>query len=317
MFAICLESSHDRGMGHFYRALNLANYLLQINQPCILYINDHEPSIKILNKINLPYRIIDLRDYVNNWESHLIKQDKINVWINDRLNTDIIHAKKIKATNISLVTFDDRGSGADLADINIVGLSFNSSEKFSGIKVLRGLDYLILNPTINSFKRHRHNLSSILVTLGGSDTYGVTIKVVEILKAINLKATILVGPAFMHIEKLNKVINNNFVLKNNVFSMIEEFHYHDLAITGGGITPFEANASGLPCIVIANEIFEVPIGEALEKLGGSVFAGHRESFLLPNFISDYPLEKMSCSGMKNIDTLGLDRVTEALMKEIK
>lgn len=316
MFAICIESSHDRGMGHFYRALNLANYFLQINQPCILYINDHEPSIDILNKTNLPYRIIDLTDCRNNWESHLIKQDKINIWINDRLDTDIIHAKKIKATNIPLVTFDDRGSGADLADINIVGLSFNSSEKLPGIKVLRGLDYLILNPTINSFKRLRNNLSSILVTLGGSDTYGVTVKVVEFLKAINLKATILVGPAFIHIEELNKVLNNNFILKNNVFSMIEEFHYHDLAITGGGITPFEANASGLPCIVIANEIFEVPIGEALEKLGGSTFAGYHKSFLLPNFISNFPLEEMSCSGMKNIDTLGVERVTEALMKVI-
>ena len=93
--------------------------------------------------------------------------------------------------------------------------------------------------------------------------------------------------------------------------MIEEFHRHDLAITGGGITPFEANASGLPCVVIANELHEIPTGLALQKLGGSVFAGHHGALQTPLFAPDLPLEQMSRDGMC-ADQNGTSRVITAL-----
>ena len=317
MFAICIESSHLRGMGHFYRGLNLINQLIAQKQPYILYINDHQPSKKILNDRGLNYKVVNLQDSNSQWESLLISKDNISIWINDRLNTDIIHAKKIKSKNIPLVTFDDRGEGAVLSDINIAALSFDPAEQLYGSKTLRGIDYLILDPLIESYARLRTKISSVLVTLGGSDTYGVTVNVVEQLKAMNLDATIVVGPAFMHLDILNNVLTERFILKQNVSSMIKEFHYHDLAITGGGITPFEANASGLPCVIIANEVFEVPIGSALQKLGTSIFAGHHKSFLLPSFIDHLSLEKMSKTGMQKISTNGVQRVVKVLMELIK
>jgi len=99
--------------------------------------------------------------------------------------------------------------------------------------------------------------------------------------------------------------------------MIEEFHHHDLAITGGGITPFEANASGLPCVVIANELFEIPVGKKLQKLGGSIFAGHHESLSLPLFHANLPLKQMSQAGMRIIGLHGTHRVIEALQELVK
>ena len=99
--------------------------------------------------------------------------------------------------------------------------------------------------------------------------------------------------------------------------MIEEYSHHDLAITGGGITPFEANASGLPCVVIANELFEIPVGIALQKLGGSLFVGHHESLLLPLFGADLPLEEMSRDGLRNIGLQGTQRVIDELLELVK
>ena len=154
------------------------------------------------------------------------------------------------------------------------------------------------------------------MTLGGSDTYGVTVKVVQLLKEMKITATIVVGPAFMHTDKLNEVLTEGFTLKRGVPSMIEEFYRHDLAITGGGNTPFEANASGLPSVVIANELFEIPVGMALQKLGGSVFAGHHESLSLPLFNADLSLEQMSQYGMHNIGLQGAQRVVGALLELI-
>ena len=121
----------------------------------------------------------------------------------------------------------------------------------------------------------------------------------------------------MHMDKLDEVLTEGFTLKRGVPSMIEEFYRHDLAITGGGITPFEANASGLPCVVIANELFEIPVGKELQKLGGSRFAGHHESLPSPLFAADLPLEQMSQAGMRNIGLQGTQRVIAALMELVK
>jgi spore coat polysaccharide biosynthesis predicted glycosyltransferase SpsG len=157
------------------------------------------------------------------------------------------------------------------------------------------------------------------VTLGGSDTYGVSIKVVCMLKNMGLTATVVVGPAFAHMEMLQEVLTEGFILKRGVPSMIEEFQHHDLAITGGGITPFEANASGLPCIVIANELFEIPVGMELQRLGGSLFSGHHESLSLSLslFSPDLLLAKMSQAGMCNVGLQGAQRVVGAVVELIK
>lgn len=317
MFALCIESSHARGMGHFYRALNLAEGLAKAGLSYIFYLNDHAPSRQILVERGVPHRVVDLEDFTGNWEASLIQQDGITLWLNDRLDTDLRHAEKIKATGIPLVTFDDRGTGAALADLHIAALAFDEQERLGGAKLLRGADYLILNPQISAYTRLRKHLVNILVTLGGSDTYGVTVRVVQLLKEMGLTATIVVGPAFMHMDLLDEALTEGFTLKRGVPSMIEEFYRHDLAITGGGITPFEANASGLPCVVIANELFEIPVGVALQKLGSSLFAGHHELLQSPLFTTDFPLEQMSRAGMRNIGLQGTQRVIDALMEWVK
>jgi len=317
MFALCIESSHARGMGHFYRALNLADGLAKAGHSCKIYLNDHAPSLQILVERGMPHQIVNLEDFTGNWEASLIRQDGITLWLNDRLDTDARHAEKIKGAGIPLVTFDDRGTGAALADLHIAALAFDAQEKLSGIRLLRGADYLILNQQISDYTRQRKELASILVTLGGSDTYGVTVQVVKLLKEIGLTATIVVGPSFMHTDKLNEALTESFTLKRSVPSMIEEFYRHDLAITGGGITPFEANASGLPCVVIANELFEIPVGMALQKLGGSIFAGHHESLSSPLFKAGLPLQQMSQAGMRNIGLQGTQRVIGALLELFK
>jgi len=317
MFALCIESSHARGMGHFYRALNLADGLANAGLAYTIYLNDHAPSRQILAERDVPHRLVNLEDFTGKWEASLIRQDGITLWLNDRLDTDVRHAKKIKVAGIPLVTFDDRGTGAALADLHIAALAFDAQERLGGKKLLRGADYLILNPQISGYTRLRKQLGSILVTLGGSDTYGVTVKAVRLLNEMRLKATIVVGPAFMHMGKLDEVLTRGFTLKRNVPSLIEEFHRHDLAITGGGITPFEANASGLPCVVIANELFEIPVGKELQRLGGSLFAGHHESLKSSLFNVELPLEQMSQAGMRNIGLQGTQRVIAALMELVK
>lgn len=316
MFAICIEASHQKGMGHFFRMLNFAKYLEQKKQNFIFLINENEKTKEILISNGYQYEIVNLLDLDSYWETALIKKYDLKYWINDRLDTNEKHIKNIQKNSIKVINFDDLGSGAKYSDINICGLFFNQ-DNLQGKKVFKGVDYLILNPEIDLYKKQRKSLNHILVTLGGSDTYGVTIKVLKLLKKYNIKATIHIGPSFEHKEELEKELTDDYDVINFIPSLIEEFSKYDLAITGGGITPFEANASGLPCMIIANETFEVPNGEFLSSLGSSLYLGFHENIEESKFkdIEKLNLENMSQNGLLKLNTKAVEKIYKEIIDE--
>lgn len=312
MFALCIESSHARGMGHLYRALHLANALCARGHDVQFFINDDTTALEILSQHGHSARAVHLSDLTSNWEAQVVSLYGVKVWVNDRLDTNAAHSMHVASLGIPLVTFDDPGSGAKLASLHIAALAFDKLSTLLGKRVLQGVDYLILNPEIAKYQSVRTRAMPILVTLGGSDTYGVTGKVVRALAEQGLSATVILGPSFQHEMALAQVLTDTFVVKRGVSSMVLEMASHGLAITGGGITPFEANAAGLPCIVIANEVFEVPAGQALQRLGGSVFVGHHSQLDDDWLNTDLPIETMSRAGMTNIGLRGLGNVVQAL-----
>lgn len=309
MFAICIEASHSKGMGHLFRMLNFAKYLKEKNEKFVFIINDNEKIKDILKLNNINYEIVDLEDIDNNWERKIIEKYNILYWVNDRLNTEQKHANNIKDSNVKLITLDDLGSGAKLSDLNICGLFFNK-DNLEGEKLLKGIEYLILNNEIDVYKKQRDKINNILVTLGGSDTYGVTIKVLKLLKKYNIKATIHIGPSFEHKNALEKELTKDYKVITFVSSFIEEFNKYDLAITGGGVTPFEANASGLPCLIIANELFEIANGEFLNERKSSKFIGYYENIDETVFtdLNDLDIKSMSKNGMKILNTQSVDKI---------
>ena len=316
MFALCVESSHQRGMGHLFRALNLAALLGRRCVPYLLLVNDHAGTTQILRERQVPFELVSLDDLDNDWEGAIIQKYGIQIWVNDRLDTDIRHARKVKQHGVKLATFDDRGSGAAAADLHFAPLAFDQAGTLEGQRVLRGPDYLILDPDIDNRRRLRTDVRSLVVSMGGSDTYGVTVKVVETLRRIGTTATIITGPGFQHQERLRGVLTPGFAVKENVPSLAEEFSRHDLAITGGGVTPFEANASGLPCIIVANEWSEVPAALYLERLGCSLFIGHHSEMdytaLDYKASREFSIESMSQASLSRISTRGLANVFQEL-----
>ncbi|HSA05554.1 MAG TPA: hypothetical protein P5556_00085 [Candidatus Gastranaerophilales bacterium] len=308
MFGICLEASHQKGLGHLYRALNLTEFLNSVNKEYVVFINNDKTAVSILKEKSVNFEIVKLVDFESDWETELIKKYRLKTWINDRLDTDIRHSQNIVKNGIKLIAFDDAGSGAELADINFAGLPCIFNRDLKGKKVCKGIQYLVLNKKIDFFKRERNNIDNILVTLGGSDTYGVTLKVVNILKELNKKACVITGPSFQHKNELKELINDDFAILDTVPSLIEEFYKYDLAITGGGVTPFEANACGLPCIIVANELFETENGKYLDNLGSSIFAGYHENINTEIFTKELDIEKMSKIGLENIKTDGFENI---------
>lgn len=304
---LCVESSHAKGMGHLLRVINIIGLLRKRKRKFLVVINNDKKSIQILRKRKIPFKIADLNNVKSGWESGLIEKYGAGLWINDRLDTKINHAKNVKNTGIKLVTLDDHGPGSQLADINFGGLPFNFNSKLKGKNRYKGLKYLVLNKEIKDYRRLRDKIRRVVISFGGSDTYGVTVKAVKILKNRGIAADVIVGPGFKHFKELKRAAGKDLSIKHYVPSLMKEFYNYDLAVTGGGITPFEANAAGLPCVIIANELNEIPNAKYLERLGSSIFAGYHKNISGKAFdlISKKGnIKKMSRKGMKHIPING-------------
>ena len=191
MYAICVECSHQRGMGNLFRVLNIINWFDVHKIKYILLINNDERSVMYLNNRNISYRTVDLWDYKSNWEKKIIEQYGIRTWINDRMDTDIRHTENVKKCKVKLCSFDDMGSGARLVDQNFCAMIFDNKCNLRGKRVFTGVEYMVLNPEILQYKKLRTEKRRILVTLGGSDTYGVTVRVAQAIRNLPYHFTIV------------------------------------------------------------------------------------------------------------------------------
>lgn len=333
MLAICIECSHQRGMGHLFRALNLIRFLKKKRTPYVLLSNADRAASEILREQGVTPVIVDLQDTASDWEGRLIVERGITVWLNDRLDTGAETAAHVKRTGILLFTVDDMGAGAELADGNFASLIFDPIQRVPGKAVYRGSNYLILNPEIAKYRRPRERLERILVTLGGSDTYGVTLRVIAFLKkwrrqetaasggaANRSKVTILIGPgSAVRREAEAAVQGTDFTIATHVPSLMAFFAEFDFAITGGGVTALEAAASGLPCMVIANERHEIQIGEYLERTGCALFAGYYQEMVPEQMtgVTDGQIREMSRRGMEAVDLLGTERIYDVLTQALR
>lgn len=317
MLAICIESSHQRGLGHLFRCINLVRELKRRGEQYIVLLNPDEHSEGILRKYGVLFETVDLCDFESGWESKQIRRHGITIWLNDRMGTDLRSSKQIKSAGACLFAIDDTGDGAALCDLNIVPIPAQGVH-YGGKRVLTGVQYLVLNPEIDRYRRTRLAHGRLVVSLGGSDTYGVTVHVASFLQVLGQEADIVLGPAFSHEKVLCAQLNcdNRYRLLRGVSSLPALFHSYNTAITGGGLTPFEAAAAGLPCVIIANESHEETLALFLEEKGCGIYAGHRsvlDAQRLYVAINRIKLPEMSLRGQKILRTDGAGLIIDTIL----
>lgn len=316
MIALCIESSHERGMGHLFRGINLYRFLEQREESAVVLINQNTRALDLLEQEKIPHVVIDFDDVESDWESGLIQQYKITLWLNDKYETRRELYQHVKQNEeVVLAAIDEEGANADLLDLHFVGMVFQPDFVAQGQQVFRGTDYIILNEEIRTYRRERTEAKRIIVSMGGSDTYGVTVKILKILKNHRLSADIVVGPSFEHMQELKEELTEDYRVYQNVPSLVAMFGGYDVAITGGGVTCLEASAAGLPCIIVANEIFEIDTAKYVEELGCAVFAGYHEQIDEEKFaVEKLDIPGMSRAGLEKMTLDGAENIYRVLQK---
>ena len=270
LVVIRLDANHKVGMGHLFRMKILANVFNNNNFKCVFLLHENIIASNILDKTLHEYLLFPLEyseeDIIENYFSNHYRPD---LWIFDILTTKKKWIKNIKKNNVPVVCFDDLDGGLFFADmvINAINGCWDENKaleaKFNNL--FTGPKYAIINPSLLKLTVNKILIKdklNIAISMGGSDTYGSTLRVGRILsetKDMNLNATFFLGPHFLHedeFEKEIKKIFTKYTIKRNVKYLYKELVKNDVVICGGGHTLFELSAIGVPALVLANEPHE-------------------------------------------------------------
>ena len=256
-----------------------------------------------------------------------LKSFRPDVIVVNQLNNPLAYLKKLKKHASLLVTIDDAGKGARVADIRFNPLYY-AGEAFCGP------EFATLRKEFKKTRkkcRVKKKATNILVTLGGSDTYGFTPKVVSALNKFpkDVSITVLLGPAFRHEKELEKVLGNagwSFVIARDVSAkeMVSIIAKADVAVCSAGNTLYEVAHLGTPAVIVCGEPFEEETARWVAERGFGVNLGFGKNLetrhifkAVADLMRDYKLRlRMSKKGKKLVNGKGAGRIVEIITRKL-
>jgi UDP-2,4-diacetamido-2,4,6-trideoxy-beta-L-altropyranose hydrolase len=167
-----------------------------------------------------------------------------------------------------------------------------------------------------------------LVTLGGSDRWGHSLKAIEAARMTNIKFElhVVVGSQWPHLDKAKRLIGNHprIHLCEDPSFFPQLLSRADVALCGGGSTTYELAYLGVPMMTTSLVPHQVEIARAWEEKGIAEYLGPAESLTPEKLLErilywmerDQELENRGIAAQKIIDGRGKFRVLERTAKLI-
>jgi spore coat polysaccharide biosynthesis predicted glycosyltransferase SpsG len=197
---------------------------------------------------------------------------------------------------------------------------------------LLGPRYALLAPeftrAVSPGRRHEGEAKRVLVTLGGSDPVGHTLKVAEAMLGITsagMEAVFVLGAVNARAGQIENMVRGRagFQVVRDTTDMPGLMTWADLAVTGTGTTSWELCAMGVPSIGIVLADNQRPAAEALAEAGVFISLGGHEGVTAAAMaetveaLSRDPVrrQEMARRGQALVDGLGAGRVVQHKMKQ--
>jgi spore coat polysaccharide biosynthesis predicted glycosyltransferase SpsG len=141
-------------------------------------------------------------------------------------------------------------------------------------KFFCGVEYFFQLPLNHPPASHKGG-KRVLVSMGGSDPNGVTIKLLPFLLEAgdDLEAHVVVGPAFRWKEEKVPIEGKNIFYHRSPEDLEPLITKADLVITSAGLTLYETVRMGIPAIAIPQHSFEARTAQAFQDKGVAVAMG--------------------------------------------
>ena len=324
------------GTGHIARSKTLANELVNsklLNIKDILFLTRDDDGFnlgsKYLKNSGFKYKSFSNQQLRANSDSEIEIMSNLDskLIFLDRLETSSDLIESIKKNGIKVITFDDYGSGRELADLAISSI-FDDVNKSKNL--LSGYEYLILSKDYYKPLKIRDNIKNIVATFGGNDARDLCSHFIDNIDVIppEIKVEIILGSV-----RKKDVIKYNAKIKtkasDNITLHIFPRNYHqiisnaDIAISSGGLSIFEFSAYGVPSIGLPQYPHQLRTIENLQNSSISILGSEKMNLSnsklrdsVGKLIHDNNLRKLMASTSREaIDGNGAKRIKEVI--EIK
>ena len=246
--AFYVNGNNKRGVGHIYRALELADEFYC--KPDIYYdINQTER--KVFGETT--HNLIGL-DGIGELLP-ILKEKQYDVFINDILTTSIDYMIAVRQSmpNAKIVNFEDDGEGIYKADLVINALYQNSELPY----IHTGDKYYIASKLFMFYEplQIKQEVKTVFISFGGADPQNYSDRLLNIVskpKYEHLNFIVVLGRAKLNIEELmeyNKYPNIEVLF--DIKNMPEIMSKCDIGVTSRGRTGYELAILGITSIAMA------------------------------------------------------------------
>lgn len=246
--AIYVNGNNQRGMGHIYRALEVADEFY--TKPDIIY-DKNQTDVSVFGETT---HTLIAADGVDELFARC-KREQYTIFINDILTTsaDYMNGLRSALPKAKIINFEDDGEGMRKAD-----LVFNSLYKESGMPhVYSGEKYYIVGKPFLFFEPIpiRDEVTKVFISFGGADPRNYSDRLLKIITKPEYEAwqfVVVLGRAKKNVDELMKYNRYPHIkVMYDVENMPEIMSECDVAVTSRGRTGYELAVLGIPSIAMA------------------------------------------------------------------
>lgn len=246
--AIYVNGNNKRGIGHIYRALEIADEFFV--KPDIYY-DTNQTDVKVFGKTT--HNLIPVNGIAELY--NICKEKQYSIFINDILTTSLDYMIGLRSVlpKAKIVNFEDDGEGIIKADLVFNALYHD--EEYPQIKA--GEKYYICGKTFTYYEpiKIKEKVERVFIAFGGADPQNYSDRLLNIVSKPEYKNyhfVVVLGRAKYNVEQLleyNKY--ENIEVFYDVSNMPELMTSCDIAYTSRGRTGYELALLGIPSIAMA------------------------------------------------------------------
>lgn len=353
--AIQADGGTEIGMGHIMRTLVLVKELSKENE--VFYIcrvenkesnsQSHikDNSCEIISLQQLIEYEISYSKYVQGIKKILCEEFKVKLLNEDNLIDELKNIKVdlliTDSYSVNEMYFEETkkifNKTAYIDDMNKYYFNVDflinqncDAEYFhyktnNNTKLILGTDYILLREEFrNIHKKYIKNKAhDIMITVGGSDPYNITEKILYYINELDYNFHVVIGPSFEDTSFLGNFENDNIKFYYNA-DMCSIMKKCDMAISACGSTLYELSAIGVPTLGIILAENQNGIANKLNDMGIIRNLGWYDKISKDDLVNDinklsndYELRKsLSDKAAKIVDGKGAERIAKVLCENI-
>lgn len=333
-----VDGGRTVGMGHIVRCLALAGVLRESRSCTVSFcMNQDEVGLAYLPGLGWPVRQIAanemrFRSAVEAVDGRIA--DGVIVDLPNGVSAEFVQEARSSNPGAVILLMDGTCSGRLEADLVVAPIErLPQASAWTGFRGERyeGPAHAILDPAYATAPKRGTVIAQpprVLVTMGGSDPYGLTLQALRALDTMPEPFVIVIaaGPAFMHEDALavwRGTARHGYEIKREN-SLLEAMVSADVAVVSFGTTVYELAATGLPAVALSITDDHWQAAEVFARYGSMISLGLYSSVedaviqgAVRRLLNDRALWLgMAQRGQSTIDGLGAERVAKLLLSKI-